>query len=295
MVNSLLVGADIGGSHITVSVIDPVAGKIQHDSTVRHHVDPHGTVVEIINEWSSAFLGIVGTVDRKTIRLGLAAPGPFDYEEGVSFIKGLSKYDALYGLNVKKLLGESLQIRPDQIRMTNDAACFLQGEIIAGTGGNVNHAIGITLGTGIGTARYHGGEAEDADLWKHPHGDSFIEEYVSTRWFVKRYQELTGESVKDVKEIIRITDGTSLCDQLFNEFSNALAEFLTYFVSIDKPEVIIVGGNIAKASPYFLTKVIDLLAKRSVHVSFKLAELGENAAILGACASWRKELLINHY
>jgi glucokinase len=291
MEDFILLGADIGGSHITVAIIDAKKGQIVEDSIVRSHVDPHGAVDEIIEEWSIPFQTILSKSPAKNVRIGLAMPGPFDYEKGISYIKGLSKYEALYGLNVKELLAKRLGIDPSHIRMMNDAACFLQGEMLAGTAGQVDHAIGITLGTGIGTARYHDGVAQDADLWKHPHRGTIIEEFVSTRWFVKRYQELTGNSVKDVKEIIRLTDGTPLCDQLFSEFSDSLSQFLVYFTSVDKPEAIVVGGNISKASSYFLPKVIALLEKHSVRTPFMLAKLGENAAILGACASWRKELI----
>lgn len=43
------------------------------------------------------------------LSLGLAFPGPFDYEAGVSLIKNLEKFDSLYRVNIKKELMEVLR------------------------------------------------------------------------------------------------------------------------------------------------------------------------------------------
>ncbi|HRP57404.1 hypothetical protein, partial [Agriterribacter sp.] len=64
--------------------------------------------------------------------MGIAMPGPFDYEKGISYITGLHKYEYLYGLNVKELLAAELNIPLGNIRMMNDAAAYLAGELKAG-------------------------------------------------------------------------------------------------------------------------------------------------------------------
>ena len=81
-------------------------------------------------------------------------PGPFDYEEGVSLITGLHKFESLYGLNVKELLAASLHIVPGMIQMNNDAICYLAGERKAGAVKDGSYVAGLTLGTGLGSAIY---------------------------------------------------------------------------------------------------------------------------------------------
>jgi len=85
--------------------------------------------------------------------------------------------------------------------MKNDAGCFLQGEALGGAAKGFNDAIGLTIGTGIGTARFHKNVAEDADLWHASFRDGMTEDYISSRWFVKRYFEVSGNSVNNVKEL----------------------------------------------------------------------------------------------
>jgi glucokinase len=292
MKDCIVLGADIGGSHITVSAVDLHAGTVIEESHCRKHVNPHAAADQIIAEWCSGFSAIIDQYPGKEFRIGIAMPGPFDYVHGISFIKGLSKYESLYGLNVAELLAAHLKLPTHHFRFKNDAACFLQGEIVAGTAGKVEHAIGITLGTGIGTARYHDGTAEDADLWRLPFKGSFAEEYLSTRWFVRRYTELTGKQVKDVKELLSLTEEKQVAAQLFAEFSTDLSVFLEHFVKLDKPQAIVIGGNIAKASEHFLPQLVANLKQRSIETPIIKARAGENAAILGAASCWAAKTIL---
>src|SRR5690348_12149288 len=108
MSNNIVVGVDIGGSHITAALIDLQAHNIIQQSLVRCHVDSKGTADQIINQWSDAILDCKAYHPQTLNKVGIAMPGPFDYQEGISFIKGLDKYEALYGRNVKKLLAAKL-------------------------------------------------------------------------------------------------------------------------------------------------------------------------------------------
>lgn len=40
----------------------------------------------------------------------LAFPGPFDYEQGICLMKGLDKYDRLYGINLRQVFSERLGV-----------------------------------------------------------------------------------------------------------------------------------------------------------------------------------------
>jgi glucokinase len=286
MNNSIVIGVDIGGSHITVALVDLQSRSILKDTFVREHVNSHGTADEIFSAWTKAIKNVISLNLHDSIKIGIAMPNPVDYETGVSYIKGADKYDALYGLNIKTLLADRLHIKPTDIRMSNDAACFLQGEAFGGAAKIYKSAIGLTLGTGIGSAKYHNGLAEDADLWHAPFRGSITEDYLSTRWFLKRYKEVSGNTAKNVKEIASLCDADVNAQIVFAEFAESLAEFLISFINSDKPEVVVIGGNIANASPLFFPAVEKHLAKHNITIPIRKAELGEEAAVVGAASNW---------
>lgn len=286
MSNSILVGADIGGSHISAALVDLQTMTTVKDAHVRVHVNSHGTVNEIIDAWGQAIEKLFTDHNIVVKRVGIAMPNPVDYESGVSFIKGIDKYDALYGLNIKELLSKRISVKATDIRMKNDAGCFLQGEALGGAAKGFKDAIGLTIGTGIGTARFHRNIAEDADLWHASFRDGMTEDYISSRWFVKRYFELSGNSVNNVKELATLYKQDVNAQKVFKEFAGNLAEFLMSFIEMDHPDVIVIGGNISNASALFFPEVENILKENSIEIPIHKALLGEEAAIIGAASCW---------
>ena len=161
---NIVTGVDIGGSHISAALVDLEDKAIVEGTFVRRHLNPHDDAQTITNEWSDTIRAV--NSDGPIGNVGIAMPGPFDYENGISFIKGQNKYEQLYKANIKNLLAHALNITAGQITFRNDAACFLQGEVFAGTMISFNHCVGITLGTGFGSAVYKNFSAENMDLWK---------------------------------------------------------------------------------------------------------------------------------
>jgi len=289
MKNTFILGADIGGSHITTAIIDLKTSVILPGTLFRLPVDSHGTREEVLTVWYKALRAAVEAYQLTDICIGISIPGPFDYDNGISLIKDQDKYDALYGHNVKALLAEKFGMGENNIRLLNDAGAFLRGEIFAGAATGFKDVIGVTLGTGLGTSRCHHGLAEDANLWCSPFLDSIAEDYLSTRWFVKRYTELTGKKIIDVKALSKLVGKDRLSLQVFTEFGKNLGLFLAGFVQQEKPEAVILGGNISKASHLFLPETEKVLAQHNATVKIKIAKLGESAALMGAASCWHQE------
>jgi glucokinase len=288
MSDSMVLGIDIGGSHITVGLVDLEFRVLLEHTIKRRKVNSADTDTNIIADWAAVINDVIPITPDT--RIGMALPGPFDYENGVSYIKGLEKYESLYGKNVKGLLGDALHIPIENIRMKNDAGCFLQGEIFAGSAQGIKQCIGLTIGTGIGTAKAKDGIAEDADLWNTPMNGDICENFLSTRWFVKRYAEKTGKQVNDVKHLCDLLVADPSLQSIFDEFAENLTEFLTFFIYKENPEIIIVGGNISNASELFLPKVKAGLATSSLNIPIKKSNLGEHAVLLGSASLWDKQL-----
>jgi glucokinase len=283
--NDFVLAADVGGTHITAALIDITNRKIVLPSLVRSSVDANGSADQIIQSWSQCMLAAKSGI--AILKVCLAMPGPFNYEEGTSWMKGQGKYDALYGMNVKQLLAAAMQTEANQIFAENDAACFLQGEVFAGCATDgFEKLIGVTLGTGLGTAVYEKGKSRSADLWSFPFHETIVEDYLSTRWFVQRYAQLTGKKVKGVKEIVEKAGKNTVVRSIFNEFAKNLAEFLLYFTGREEAEAIVIGGNISKAYELFQTKLEEGMLDDFPSVQIRKSALGEQAALFGAVGSW---------
>src|SRR5690606_26714719 len=213
-------------------------------------------------------------------------PGPFDYIEGVSYIKELDKYDALYGVNVKKELATALGISEEHILFRNDAEAFLQGEVVYRTGLTETKVVGITLGTGLGSAVSDQGVCKDVFWAIRPMKQGIAEDYISARWFMHRYRELCGGQLESVEALAKGQD--PLKDQLFSEFATHLAVFLNDFIEAESASAVIIGGNIARCLDLFVDELKAKLDNKQVELY--QSALWEDAALLGAAHLWENEL-----
>ena len=284
--NKYVLGIDIGGSHITAAVIDMQQRNILKSSFTRERVDSHGSTEQIIQTWSNVIKLAYKKADIQIGCLGIAMPGPFDYDNGISYIAGNDKYAAFYGLNVKEMLASELQINSDQILMSNDAACFLAGEVFAGEARAYQNLVGITLGTGLGSAVCKEGKITDANLWCSSFLNGIAEDYLSTRWFLKRYYELTGLNILNVRELTLLYEENQTVRKIFTEFSHNLGLFLKDFQQDHVVEAIVIGGNIANASNRFLSNVIKYLESQGINTPIHISRLNEDAALVGAAGCW---------
>lgn len=284
--NSLVVGIDIGGSHITVALIDLENRTIQKDTLCREMINSNGTLEEIIGGWCDSIKKSISTIAGQEIYIGIAMPGPFDYQDGISHIKEQDKYKALYKVNVKQALAAALDISPDNIRFINDAASFLRGEVFSGSAQGCQRVFGVTLGTGFGSALFESGEAKDANLWCAPFKEGIAEDYFSTRWFVKRYKEKTNQEAKSVKELSALHSQDSEVRELFAEFGENLGDFFKEILQKEHPEMIVLGGNISGSFDYFNPSLQRRLGMYQSTVCIKKSLLNEYASLLGAASCW---------
>lgn len=276
---SFILACDIGGTHITSAIVNAKDWTILPDTLVRNHVDSSADAKSIFQNWSST-INLCQQKHEVTInQIGIAMPGPFNYEEGISLMKNQDKYDALYKLNVSHGILEGLNNKNCSIKYINDAAAFLQGEVYAQQLQHKPKVLGITLGTGLGSAVWSKGhKAFDADLWNTPYKDSIFEEYLVTRWFTNRFEQLSGIKETGLKEIIEKHQETAAFQQLMSEYRIHLIDFLKYFSELHCCKDFIIGGNIAKA-----WNLIDQGGIFSVyHITH--AQYAEKAALIGAAS-----------
>jgi len=277
--NNHIVASDVGGTHITVALVEIGKWQVVDDSICRHHVDSHADAKSILSTWAAPFNEVLRNYpDLDPPVIGIAMPGPFDYENGISHMRDQDKYDNLYGRDIRGELAASTGIAAKDIRFINDAAAFLQGEVFAGKHNGQTKILGITLGTGLGSAVWEkGNNAVDADLWKTPYLDSNMEEHLVTRWFVRRAAQ-HNMKITGLRELLQLRDHYNFVDDILEEYSHHLLSFIRFFSEQEETDQFILGGNISRAWNIFY----EFNAQAFDRFNIRISKLGEHAALIGA-------------
>jgi glucokinase len=277
-----VVGAlDIGGTHVTVGRVQLSSATVAPGTRARLEFTSGMTILGRILEAATS------VATPQTRRFGVAAPGPFDYEAGVSLVS--HKLPGLYGIDLRSELAAAVGLDGRHISFLNDAEAFLLGEWWAGAARGHARALGITLGTGLGSAfleegrfvRSGAGVPADGALYTLAFRGRPVEETISRRGLVHRYRADGGPDVEEIASRARAGDGRA--QLVFEELGADLAEFLAAPLAAFAPTCLVVGGSITRAWDLFeptllqrLTAFRPLVVARAVNI--------DDAPLLGAAA-----------
>jgi glucokinase len=282
MNNRVILSADIGGSHISVASFEKQDHGFVFRSCLRKNVDSAQTKDFILSEWVSLLNQI--NPDFSHTSIVMAMPAPFDYEHGICLIKDQGKFIHLFGVDLKNELASKLGIRNSQIHFVNDAQAFLIGESSFGKVSAYDNILGLTLGTGLGSAIKYGDIISDAALWSAKFKEGIAEDYLGTGWFINWVKSNTAFEVKGVKEIIGNRDLLHKAKPAFSQFSRNLAEFILDQVKENPVNAVVLGGNITKASDHFLDETIAVLRQNKNPIPIFLSDFGDKSALFGAAS-----------
>lgn len=286
-VNSCVLVYDVGGSHISAAVcfkegfrLGPVVRANQPEE-----------------ETSEAFIEVLFSLGKKAAEgvdgvqgAALAMPGPFDYAKGISWMKHKMPY--LFGLNVSEALAARFGWKASQVRFLNDAAAYLLGEVGAGAARGVKRVVVFTLGTGVGSGFAVDGKVvtegkgvpPGGEIWNVPYEGGIVEDKISTRALQAAYKERKGQE-REVASIAHYaTGGEPVSMAVFEEFGRNLGIALKHLLADFDPDVVVLGGGIAKSVHLFLPTAKTELAGTKFEV--RTAELWENAPLAGAGVAW---------
>ncbi|MBC8052855.1 MAG: ROK family protein [Sphingobacteriaceae bacterium] len=277
-----IIGVNIEDNHISVGLVNIETRKVLTETVQRKRVDPTGSADQIIATWSKVLQEVAGGSKQ----IGIGVPGLCDYNTGVYLHKDTNRYFSLYKSNLKEIFSSAIGAAPQDVKIMNDAACFLQGEVFGGSGRGFKSSLGVTLGVGLGTAIYANGIVTDANLHSSPFLDNTAEDYISIRWLLSRFTQLTGMPVKDMSELKQYADTDSRFKDIFEEFSANLAQFLIAFIRKNSPEVVVVGGFMELYNRFFFDSATAKVAAAGIKLPVLRAILGEQASILGAASAW---------
>ena len=278
--SNLVLALDVGGSSIKSALVE--TGPRIVDVVSVTAINSKGSAAKILNTLARIITSHLQKFED--VRgVAFAFPGPFNYEQGICLIQNLNKYDTLYGLNISTSLREILSKPGLAIRYRNDAEAAILGEALYGAGAQYSRMIGLTLGTGLGSAFIANGTlvTEGSAVPNHgwlypiPYGTQRADDIFSSRGLLHRLREY-GIVAATIPSAIR---GADKGKDAFASFGADLGRFLTPFVSDFNAEAVLVTGGIAEAWSYFAPSL-----RRALSVPAVKGTLGKRAPLLGAAA-----------
>lgn len=260
-----------GGQVIGKPSITPIDSSSEADSIL-------GTFAQIISthlgqSQASNLLGVV-----------LGFPGPFDYAAGICLIEGVEKYGAIYGVNMRDALRAKLDLRDLPILFRNDAEAAVVGEARYGAGRDYRRLIGVTLGTGCGSAFLVDGVPVTSGPGVPPNGWLYpvlfrglrADDVFSIRGLEARLQT-AGVSERNIKDAaIAARAGDTAARQVLEAFGVDLGTFLNSFAVAFAAEAVLVLGRIAGAVDLFGPPL-----RQALSVPALPGERGPDAPLLG--------------
>lgn len=283
------IGVDVGGSHLCSAVVD-LDQKTLCSTPVLTPMDSIGPAEGILACFKENLLGTMKAFGQEITQIGLAFPGPFDYEKGIPWME--QKFQHLYGMNLPEELHKQLGNDKIEFRFINDASAFALGECFCGSGKDRARVIALTLGTGVGSGFVAEGKIDEhsdrvpegGEVWNLPFGDTIVDASFSTRWVVGRYKELTGKEVPGAKEVALAVPTEAEARQLFREYGERLAAFVTPWIAKFGADTLVLGGNISRNFPHFSE---TLLAGIPAGIEVRTSTLLDQAAMIGAASLFK--------
>jgi len=245
--------------------------------------------------------------------ISIAAAGAIDFDKGL--VTASPNLPDWRDIALRDIVREKYRINTF---LLNDASAAAVGEHHFGVGKGVNNLILLTVGTGIGggiiiNGRLYSGASGSAGEIGHMTIDvngsrdtcgniGCLETLASgtaiAKEAIRRIQqgekssltEIVEDKVENItaeKVEIAARDGDSLALEVISQAGTYLGVGLVNLVNIFNPEMIIIGGGVAKMGGLLLNPARQVVRERAFQLSAEAvrivpAKLGNDAGVLGA-------------
>lgn len=280
---------DVGGSSLKSGLVMRGAGL------EGYHETGYNSLADL-DQLHDAFVQAIDRLwnlqpDVNIIGLGVSVPGPFDYQKGISYIRGQEKFEALYAQSLpdawRQLAPYLTQI---PIAFINDAHAFALGELSQVAAATFDRVLFVTLGTGCGSAfAEHGrlltggpGVPESGYIYNLPYGSVRLDDVLSSRGIADLWRAQGGQE-EPVHEIAKLAyEGVARAKETFRSFGVHLANALAPTLHDFRPDALILGGKISKSFDLFAEAARQKLVVLEHPPKLLRAEHIDEAALLGA-------------
>lgn len=267
---------DVGGTAVKCGIMDD-RGVVLGDGIISFPIKAMADRDEILDQLAYMIKSMIKTEAVETIAgVGMAFPGPFDYERGISLMKGLSKYDSIYGLPLAKEL-RTRCVLPLQVPFyfLHDIEAFAMGESWFGQAKHEDKILCLCIGTGAGSAFVQGkkvrkeeteGVPPDGWLYRTPFKDSIIDDYLSVRGLSRLSARICREALDGRCLFERSSCGDKQAIEVFCLFGKDLADALIPYLDDFRPDAVVLGGQISGSFCYFGSEFERQCKKRKIKV-----------------------------
>jgi glucokinase len=319
-----VLGIDIGGTNLVVGSVAEDGSRIVATASEPTHAEAGAKDVleRLVNLADRAI-----TATRKEVAgaeilgVGVGAPGPLDTKRGIVL---LTPNLGWVNLPLRQIIHDRLGL---PATLDNDANCAVLGEWWVGAARGARHAIGITIGTGIGGGLildgklYHGASDVAGEIG-HTTIDTegrrckcgnygCLEAYASgPNIALRAVEEIEAGAVSrlptmvsgDLSKITAQTvyqaaqDGDDLALEVVNDTARFLGVGIGNLLNVFNPEVVVVCGGVTAAGDHLFVPLRRETARRAFKPAVAACrivpgELAGTAGVYGAAKAFLDQTL----
>ncbi len=305
------IGVDLGGTNIAIGLVDEEGMLFKYKSIATLKERGIDAICQDMIELCETIIKENNLKKEDIYSIGVGTPGLVDSEKGIIVYASNIKMD---NYPITKIMNESLGI---PVFVANDADCAALGEVTSGIAKGCKNAVILTLGTGVG-----GGLILDGKIYKSsfpgagelghqvivyngrecPCGrKGCLEQYASATALIRdateaaaknpgsRLNYYIGGDLSRMNAKVPFDaalDGDAVAQQVLDQYMDYLACGIADLINAFKPEMIIIGGGIARQKENLTVPLTEKVEKevysRDFQTKIEAAMLGNDAGIIGA-------------
>lgn len=280
---------DVGGTNLKAAVYDDSG----HSVLELRRPSPPDRLVERVLEVLQELAGSAQEAGYQVQAIGLVVPGVVDQAGGVVIEASNLNWR---NLPLRSLVEERTGL---PVAFGHDVRAGGLAEFRLGAAKGTSNALILPVGTGIAGAMICGGQLiEGSRVGEIGHLDvgtgihcacgavGCLETVASAGAIARRYSAATGRRVSGASEVTEaLRGGDPAAQAVWDEAISALARALACYITLLAPELVVVGGGLARAGETLLAPLRQALEER---LSFQHlprvvhAALGDLAGCIGA-------------
>ena len=298
MDSQLIIGVDIGGTRTKYGLVNIATGEVLQSLVQPTEKKDAQAFLQQVESVINEFRRLAEKGGNKLEGIGIGVPG-FTTEQGaVLTTYGFLEFMENYPL---KLLIEQAFGLPCLIE--NDAGIVALGEAIYGKGKGYKRVLVLTLGTGVGFGFLVNGKFTDAMPYSHMGGNITITDeggecYCGKRGCLEALVSSTGITTLAIQHgfigqppaeavFAAAMEGSTEALTVVNRVIYYLHTAIHNYVNLFAPDVIVLGGGIAKGLSPYLEKIKGRMYMGpypGYNFELVVSELEALAGILGGAA-----------
>jgi len=297
------IGVDLGGTKIEAAAIDQSGGVHARRRVETPAGDYAGTIAAV----AELVRGIEAELGSD-MTVGVGIPGTLIARTGL--VKNANSTWLIgrpLGRDLEAALGR-------QVRLANDANCFVLAEASDGAAAGCDSVFGAILGTGVGggiviRGAIVVGANSIAGEWGHnplpwPRPDELpgprcycgrsgcIETFLSGPGLAADHQRHGGGSLDGARIVVGAADGDKSCRDTLNRYAERLARALASVINVLDPDAIVLGGGLSAIAEFY--DAVPRLWGGYVFSNEVVTRLlppkhGDSSGVRGAAWLWRRE------